>query len=147
MGFNLAFEGLEYNIKIKLYMYSELSRYSEWIRAGRSGDRIPVGARLSAPLQTGCVAHPASCTMGTGSLPGVESGPGVTLTPHPLLVPKCKNRVELYPYSRQGTSWPVKSVKPTYICTPSDTAMFLYYYFKCWQSQSIIKWTTVRRHE
>jgi hypothetical protein len=29
-------------------------------------------------------AHPASCTMGTGSFPGVESGRGVTLTPHPF---------------------------------------------------------------
>ena len=26
-------------------------------------------------------------TMGTGSFPGVKSGLGVTLTPHPLLVP------------------------------------------------------------
>jgi len=25
--------------------------------------------------------------MGTGSFPGVKSGRGVTLTPHPLLVP------------------------------------------------------------
>jgi hypothetical protein len=33
--------------------------------------------------------------MGTGSFPGVESGRGVTLTPHPLLVPRSKNRVEL----------------------------------------------------
>jgi len=32
-------------------------------------------------------AHPASCTMGTGSFPGVKSDQGVTLTPHPLLVP------------------------------------------------------------
>ena len=38
---------------------------------------------------------PASCTMGTGSFPGVESGRGVTLNPHPLLVPRSKNRVEL----------------------------------------------------
>jgi hypothetical protein len=75
-----------------------LSRYSGWLRAGRSGDRIPVGARFSAPLQTGPGAHPASCTMGTGSFPGVESGRGVTLTPHPLLVP-----------------WPVKRVEPTYL--------------------------------
>ena len=42
--------------------------------------------RFSAPLQTGPGAHPASCTMGTGSFPGVKSGRGVTLTPHPLLV-------------------------------------------------------------
>ena len=45
------------------------------------------GARCSAPVQTGPGAHPASCTMGTGSFPGVKSGQGVTLTPHPLLVP------------------------------------------------------------
>jgi hypothetical protein len=55
------------------------------------GGRIPVGARFSAPVQTGRGAHPASCTMGTGSFPGVESGRGVTLTPHPLLVPRSKN--------------------------------------------------------
>ena len=40
-----------------------------------------------APVQTGRGAHPASCTMGTGSFPGVKNGRGVTLTPHPLLVP------------------------------------------------------------
>jgi len=58
------------------------------LRAGRSGDRIPVGARFSAPVQTDPGAHPASCKMGTGSFPGVKSGRGVTLTPHtPLLVP------------------------------------------------------------
>ena len=55
--------------------------------AGRSGDRIPVEARFSAPVQTGPGAHPDSCTMGTGSFSGVKSGRGVTLTPHPVLVP------------------------------------------------------------
>jgi hypothetical protein len=58
-----------------------------------------VEARFSAPLQTSPGAHLASCTMGTGSFPGVESGQGVTLTPYPLLVPRSKNRVELYLYS------------------------------------------------
>jgi len=65
----------------------EHSRYSDWLRTGRSGDRILVGARFSAPVQTGPGAHPAFCTMGTGSFPRVKSGRGVTLTPHPLLVP------------------------------------------------------------
>ena len=40
------------------------------------------------PVQTGPGAHPASCTMGTGSFPGVKSGRGVLLTTHPLLVPR-----------------------------------------------------------
>jgi len=44
-------------------------------------------ARFSASVQTGPGAHPASCTMGTGSFLGVKSGREVTLTPHPLLVP------------------------------------------------------------
>ena len=77
------------------------SRYSDWPRAGRSGDRIPMGARFSAPGQTGRGAHPAYCTMGTGSFPGVKRGRGVTLTPYPF---KCRGheRVELYLYSTYG---------------------------------------------
>ena len=51
------------------------------------GDRIPVEARFSAPVQTGPGANPASCTMGTGSFLGVNSGRSVTLTHHVLLVP------------------------------------------------------------
>ena len=57
------------------------------LRAGRSGDRIPVGAIFSALVLAGPGAYPASCTMGTGSSPGVKSGRDVTLTPHPLLAP------------------------------------------------------------
>jgi hypothetical protein len=56
---------------------------------------------------------PASCTMGTWPFPGVESGQGMMLTPHPLLVLRSKNRVELYLYSPYGPSWPIKMVKPT----------------------------------
>ena len=41
------------------------------------------GTRFSAPVQTGPGAHPASCTMGTGSFPGLKrSGCGADQSPH-----------------------------------------------------------------
>ena len=47
------------------------------------GDRIPVEARYSAPVQTGRWAHPASYTVVTGSFPGVKRpGHGVDHPPH-----------------------------------------------------------------
>ena len=75
----------------------QVSRYSNWLRAGRYGDRIPVEARFSAPVQTGPGAHPAPYTKGTGSFPGVKSGRGVTLSPPPF---QCRGHeiVELYFY-------------------------------------------------
>ena len=48
--------------------------------------KIPVG-RDFPPVQTGPGAHPASCTMGNRSFPGLKYGRGVLLTTHPLLVP------------------------------------------------------------
>ena len=80
-----AFEHKKYN-KGQSYGPGSSVGLATALRVGRSGDRIPVGARFSTPVQTGPVAHPAPCTMGTGSFPGVKSGRGVTLTPHPLLV-------------------------------------------------------------
>jgi hypothetical protein len=73
---------------------------------GRSGDRIPAGAIFYVPVQTGPVAHPASCTMGTWSLPGVKRPErGVD---HPLTSSaEVKERVELYLYSPSGPSWTV----------------------------------------
>ena len=60
----------------------------------------PLGARFSAPFQTGPGAHPASCIMGTGFFPGVKSDRGVTLTSHSLLVP----------WSRKGRAIPLLSL-------------------------------------
>ena len=84
-----------------------------WLRAGRSGDRIPVGTRFSAPVQTDPGSHPASCTMGTGSFPRVKSGRGVTLTPHPLLVSwsRKSRAIPLFPL------WAVRPVQSLSTCT------------------------------
>jgi len=57
-----------------------------------------VWERISAHVQTCPGDHPASCTMGTGSFPGVRCGRGVTLTPHTSGA-EVKYRVELYLYS------------------------------------------------
>jgi hypothetical protein len=52
--------------------------------AVRSGDRITVGARFFAHVKTGPGAYPASCTMGTGSFPGVKRpGRGADHPPPP----------------------------------------------------------------
>jgi len=89
------------------------SRYSDWLQTGWSGDRIPVGARFPAPVQTGPGAHPASCTMGTGSFPGVKSSWCVTLTPHPLLVSwsRKSRAIPLLPL------WVVRPVQSLSACT------------------------------
>ena len=77
------------------------------LRAGRSEDRIPVGARLPAPVQTGLAAHPASCRMATGSLSWGYSDRGVALTTHNPSSAEVKERVELYLCFISGPSWPV----------------------------------------
>jgi len=72
-----------------------------------------MGARVSAPGQTGPRAHAASGKMGTGSFPGEKSGQDVTLTPNPLLVP----------WSRKGRAipllplWPLRPVQSLSACT------------------------------
>jgi len=70
-------------------------------------------ARFSAPVQTDPGAHPASCTMGTRSLPEAKSGRGVTLTSHPFLVPwsRMSIAIPLLPL------WAVRPVQSLSACT------------------------------
>jgi hypothetical protein len=69
---------------------------SVWLLATdwRVLNRIRVGSRFSAAVQTGPGAHPASSTMGTGSFPGDKAA-------------EVKEKVELYNYSPSGPSLPV----------------------------------------
>jgi hypothetical protein len=80
------------------------------------------GSRFSAPVQTGPGAHPVSYAMGTGSFPGIKSGRGLTLTPHPLLVPWSRNgrAIPLLPL------WALRPVQCLSACTVE-----LYLYSPC----------------
>jgi hypothetical protein len=68
--------------------------------------QIPVGGRFSEPFQTGPGTHPASCVMGTGSLPRKKpSGRG---SDHPPpSINEDKERVEPHFYSPSLPLWPV----------------------------------------
>jgi len=57
-------------------------------------------------LCTGPGAHPASYTMGTGSLPGLKR-PGRGVDNPPSSSAEVKERIELYLYSSSGPSWSV----------------------------------------
>jgi len=68
------------------------------------------GEILSAPVQTGPGAHPASYTVCTGSFLGVK--PPVRGVDHlPPCSSEVEGRVELY-ISRSWTSWPVRGSLP-----------------------------------
>jgi hypothetical protein len=87
-----------------VWMPGYFSWYSDSLRAGRSGDWIPVGERFSAQFQTGCKAHPASYTMGTGSYPGVKRSRRGVDHPPPSSI-EVKERVDLYLYSHSEPTW------------------------------------------
>jgi hypothetical protein len=96
-------------------------RYSDWLSAGRSGDWMPAGARFSPPIQTSPGAHPASCTMGTESFPWVKNGTGVTLTPHPFLVPWSWK-------SRAIPLLPLRAVRPIQRLSTCTVVRFTYFF-------------------
>jgi len=78
-----------------------------------------VGARFSAPTQTGPEAYPASYTMGTGSFPGVKrTGHGVDHLPPSSA--EVKERVELYLWAFVACSRVnFKYILISFLCTKS----------------------------
>jgi len=80
---------LLYNIYDNVGGPGVLSRYSDSPWPGRSGDRIPVEARFSAPVQTRPGAHHAFYTMWTGSFKGVGR-PGRGIDHPPALATRLK---------------------------------------------------------
>ena len=66
--------------------------------------KITVGARFSVPVHTGPGAHPASYTMGTGSLSWGVKRPWCGANHSPPCSAEVKERVEIYLYSPSGPS-------------------------------------------
>jgi hypothetical protein len=89
------------------------------LRAGRSGDRIPVGASFFASVQTGPGAHPASCTLGIGSFPGVKR-PGRGADHPPLLAPRSRKSRAIPPLPL----WAFGSVRGTFTFTYIYSKLF-----------------------
>jgi hypothetical protein len=117
-----------------MHFYSLAYLQIDWLRDGRSGDRIPVGARFFAHIQTGPGAHPASCTMGTGYFMGVEqSGRGADHPPPPSA--EVENEYSYTSTPPVGPSWPVIGwplpfTLPTdlwncTVCTPKEWEMYV----------------------
>ena len=95
-----------YKGSLYLYFYNciYISNTTGWKVWGSNPD----GARFSA-IEIDPGAQPASCTKGTGSFPRVKNGQGVTLTPHPLLVPWSWKGTAI-PLLQQWSVWPVQSL-------------------------------------
>ena len=81
-----------------------------------------MGAIFSAPVQTGPAAHPASCTMDTGSFPGIKSGRGVTVSTYPLLVPWSRK-------SKAIPLLPLWAVRPVQSLSACIRAHFTFFFF------------------
>ena len=92
------------------------SQYSDWLWAGRSGDRIPVGARFSTPVQTGPGAHQPPVQWVPGLSRGKEQ-PGRDAEPSPPSSAVGHERAELYLYSSYGLYGLYRASVPVQGCT------------------------------
>ena len=158
LSWNLGLSGPVMGLLYRyLLQYMLVARYSDSLRAGRSGDRMPVGAIFSAPVQTGPGAHPASYIMGTGSFPGVKR-PGSGVEHPPPSTAEVEGRVELYLYSPSGPSWPVLRWNLLYFISDDrlccwdyflrssvvllrSVYLTIYYWFVCCLTKCYKSWT------
>jgi hypothetical protein len=100
------------------------SRYSDTLRAGRSGIESRWGARFSALVHTDQGAHPASYTICTWSFSGVKR-PGRDVDHPPPSSAEVKERVGPYLYSSYGPSWPVLGWTLLSELHPNKTSHFI----------------------
>jgi hypothetical protein len=82
-------QNVTFKCQCRLCGPQQRGRYTDWLRARGSGNRIPVGTRFSAPFHTDPGAHPISYTNNTTSMPGVKRPRcGVNHPPRPMLTKK-----------------------------------------------------------
>ena len=96
---------------IYIYTYKwrgpgQLSRYSDSLRAGQSGDRIPIGGEIFRTRPHLPWGPPSLLYNGYLVFPGGKAAGAWCWPPTPS---KCRGheRVGLYLYSPSGPSWPV----------------------------------------
>jgi hypothetical protein len=104
------------------------------------------GARFSAPVQTAPGAHPASYTMGTGSLSRGKAVGAWRLPPTPSSA-EVKARADVDLYSHSGTSWPVLGWTlplplPSFCVTEISTVLTLRFLFTLLMG---LKWNFIDR--
>ena len=98
-----------------------LCRYSDSLRDGRSGDRIPLGRDFPHPLHTVSGAHPTSYTMVTGYYSGVKLlGRGVDHPHNPL------------PRLKKSRAISVLHLWAFEACSSVKLTFFTFYVFGAW---------------
>jgi len=79
-----------------------VAQYSDWLRTGRSGDRIPVGGEIFRTCPDRSWGPPSLLHNGYRVSPGGKERPGRDADPLPPSSPVGHERVELYLYSPYG---------------------------------------------
>jgi hypothetical protein len=104
---------------VKYPLFCQTVTKLDWLRAGRSGNRILVEVRFFAHFQTCPEAHPASCAVGNGSFPGVK-WPERGADHPPLLAPRSRKSrdIRLPSSGLSGLLW------VTFTFTYNETLLF-----------------------
>jgi hypothetical protein len=93
------------------------SQYSEWLRAGRSGDRIPVGGEIFRTCPDRPLGPTSLLYNGYRVFPGGKERPGRDADPSLSSSAVGHERVELYLYSPYGPYGLYRTSVPVQGCT------------------------------
>ena len=117
---------------VYIYIYGPGSSVGIATELGAGRSRIESRrGRDFPPVQTNPEAHPASCTVGTGSFPGVKCGRDVLLTTHPLLVPRSWNSRAIPLYPPSGPHRACNGIALPYMCVCVCIYIYLFIYNLC----------------